>query len=133
MQLKEWAIVFLKHKDMFTGRIKDIAEKDGKTIIDYKDKRIELLIAPVLENSIKDIKDRMILVTENRKANLDCLIQNWHNLIGYPDLTIYFVNLDSSKEKKWVLKPYLHDKIADDENLKSGLVTLFESVDAVHA
>ena len=129
MQLKEWAIGFLKHKDLFTKQILGIEDNNNQIIIKYKDRDVILLIAPTLYDSIEDVKDHMVIVTANKKVNLDCLIQNWHNLKNSPDLTIYFVNPDSSKEQKWVLKPYLHNKIADEDNFRGGLLTLFESVD----
>ena len=50
-------------------------------------------------------------------------------LSSLPMLSIYFVNPNSSTEKKWIIYPFTHSKITEHSALKLGLMTLFESVE----
>ncbi len=34
----------------------------------------------------------------------------------------------ASGDKKWILKPYVHNKIAEEKSLKTGLKSMFDMV-----
>lgn len=125
MELEEWILEYLKHKDIFTRSIKEIEKKDDHIVIHYKDRDVRLVIQ---ENLDPAVTDHEIIVTLNRRSNLDVLIKNWSKFAKKKDLTLYFVNL-KSQEKKWIIRPHLHDKIADDDTLSEGLNSMFSTVD----
>jgi len=127
--LKNWIIEFLKHKDIFTKSLVAIKEKRHDVLVTYKDKEILYIVREDLSLAVEEVKDNVCIVTLNTRDNLDILIKHWHQLVKHPELTIYFVNTDSEAEKKWIIRPYLHNKIADEDSLKVGLSSLFAMVD----
>jgi len=127
--LKEWTVQFVKHKDVFTKSIVSIDDSGPNIKVKYKDKEISYVVADDLSMALEKISENMSIVTLNTKNNLNELIKNWHQLVKYPELTIYFVNINSASEIKWIIRPYLHNKISDDETLASGLKSLFSTVD----
>jgi len=130
--LKNWAREYLKNKDAFAKAIIEIQEKDQGLVAKYKTKEETVLVKPVLDNSLELSTDSFIsIVTLNKKENLNFLLTNWHSLAKYPRLTLYFVNPDSGTETKWIIRPQLHDKVADDDSLKTGLLSLFATVEEV--
>ncbi|MBT4540697.1 hypothetical protein HOC35_04235 [Candidatus Woesearchaeota archaeon] len=132
-ELKEWLILFLKHKDLFYKKIVDIKEKDGILIVEQKENTQYFAILPhldVVDKLLDDYKDKQIcIVTFNTKPNFDIIINSWKKLSELPMLCIYFVNPNSSTEKKWIIYPFTHSKITEHSALKQGLMTLFESVE----
>lgn len=130
--LLEWYAGFVKHKDIFAKKIEKIEQGKDCMLVHYKDQCEEAYPVPALENgNIPELKKekRVTIITANTKKNLDLLVANWQKLARYPELTIYFVNPASTKEIKWVIRPNLHDKVADTDTLKSGLKSLFLTVD----
>jgi len=65
-------------------------------------------------------------VVLNAKQNIDFVIKHWKELIKYEKLSIIFVDLNVNK--RWILHPYTHNKVCDDQNLKNGLISLYSSL-----
>jgi|ETNmetMinimDraft_2_1059921.scaffolds.fasta_scaffold49434_2 hypothetical protein len=136
--LLDWAINFVKNRDAFTKKIKEIEKgKDSDFSVRYDDgKEASFIIIPSIDDIQKTLekrtkKDHFCIITLNNKDNLDSIINNWKKLIEYEFLSIYFVNPDSKLDKKWILFPYTHNKICDESSLKSGLKSMFEMVEQI--
>ena len=131
--LREWAVGYVKHRDILTKNIIYIKEELDRVIVKFKDKEQIFLIRPTADNSlIQEInKDKNInIVMLNSKENLDFLIKNWSKLIKFEKLTIFFINPFSGLDTKWFISPYVHDRICDKDSLKLGLKTMFETVES---
>ena len=132
--LREWAVGYVKHRDILTKNIIYIKEELDRVIVKFKDKEQIFLIRPTADNSlIQEInKDKNInIVMLNSKENLDFLIKNWSKLIKFEKLTIFFINPFSGLDTKWFISPYVHDRICDKDSLKLGLKTMFETVESI--
>ena len=95
-ELKEWLILFLKHKDLFYKKIVDIKEKDGILIVEQKENTQYFAILPhldVVDKLLDDYKDKQIcIVTFNTKPNFDIIInpdkgdlEIWRNRVVVED------------------------------------------------
>lgn len=133
--LSEWTINFIKNKDIHTMSIKDIKKEKNEITIKYIDKEETYIVDPYftdINNILEKKEDNYtVLVVLNKKKNLDLIIKNWTRLIKYKNLRIILVNPFSELEKKWILNPYFHNKVADMESLKKGLTSLFYAVDPI--
>jgi len=130
--LREWAVGYVRHKDILTRNITNIKEERDKVIVELKDKEQVFLVRPTADDSIiKGVnKDKNInIVMLNSGENLDFLIKNWSKLIKFEKLTLFFINPFSELDTKWFICPYVHDRICDKDSLKLGLKTMFETVE----
>ena len=135
--LLEWTLHYLKNRDLISKKIESIEKGKDKfdAFVKYKDKDQYLSIIP----QIKDLnflerldkeKNHLISVF-NTKENLSKIVDNWHKLIDFKLLCILFVNPWSSYDKRWIIYPYTHHRIADESSLKAGLKSMFETVEPV--
>jgi hypothetical protein len=135
MDIKEWMIEFLKHKDVFLKKIVEIEENDEGFLIKYKDKKQVVLVSRVFDDRLlqmiedADGFDSIVVAVNNSTGNLDYMIESWSKLSPMPGLMIYFVNPNSSTEQKWIVSPYSHERIADPGSLKDGLYSMFATVE----
>ena len=131
----EWAINYEKHRDIIRREIVDIEssvdEYDLK--INYQEKNKFILVMPVLAN-IEDLRLKLkegksvTIITINSMQNLDFLIANWNGLIDFPEFTIIFMNPFSLTDKRWMIRPHVHNKITENNALRKGLNTMFGTV-----
>jgi hypothetical protein len=136
--LKKWTINFLKNKNAILQTLKRIEEnKENYDLkITYEDKEVYVIVEPFIDN-IERLKEKIdknkniILVLLNSKKSLDILIDKWGYFAEFDKLTIYFVNMFSISDKKWVIRPYLHNKISEESALKPGLKSMFNTVDSI--
>ncbi len=132
--LREWAIGYVKHRDMIAKNIVDIKEEQDKVIVKFKDKEQVFLIRPIVNDSViqeinKDKNTGIIML--NSKENLNFLINRWNKLVKFEKLALFFINPFSELEKKWLISPYVHNKVCDKDSLKLGLKTMFETVESI--
>ncbi len=133
-QLKEWTIHFLKHKDILNKDISFIEENVSgfDLLIKRKAENQYVLIKEKLDsidNILNLISDKnVMLIVTNSRTNLDNLISNWTKMCKFQKLAIFFVNPNSSTDKKWSIYPYTHNIIVDRPALRRGLESLFEMV-----
>jgi len=133
--LKEWTELYFRNKDMMQKQLKRVIQNTDSVVLGYIDKKVQVLVMPNLD-SLTDlyrhaIDDPLVVVTFNTRENLDGVIAQWQKLITYVHLQIYFVNPWVS-ENKWIIDPYVHSKIADEDALKQGLESLFMGVLALN-
>ncbi len=134
-ELREWTVIFLRTRDILPKKIEKITEDDDRVTVLYKDGRKEVYLIKGLELSTKDIAvdsaDSIVLVCYNTVSNLDFVVREWNILVEMQKLRIVFVNPSSRHQRRWMLTPYIHNKIADTANLKNGLMAIFETVEPV--
>lgn len=135
--LKDWYILHLKHRDIFDKKIQNIEDKSDSVIVQYKNQSLTGYIKPFLENpqsiveEIKSTKEQVHLVTYNNKQNLHAVLEVWDDLAECKNLKVIFANPDAEGDHKWIIVPYTHSKITPPSSLKSGLESLFQTVEQV--
>ena len=136
--LVDWSINFVKNKDIISKKIEKI--ENGKDNFDlyikYKDREQYFIIVPNIadiDSIIQRINNNYYfsIVTLNSKENFNIIIKNWNRLISFKFLNIIFVNPFSEMDKKWIIFPHTHNKICDESSLKTGLKSMFETVDSI--
>jgi len=131
IQLKEWAKIYLKNRDMFQKSIKKFGDLNGDFIVHKSIGNILFLIRPELK-SVEELVDKdggVSLVVLNTKKNVFAVVANWDLLSSKKDLCIFFVNLKFNE--KWLLFPFTHNQIIEKSSLKRGLMSLFSSIQTV--
>jgi len=127
--LRSWAREILVHRDVFQKKIKDISEVKEGLKIKYAGHEETVYVVKKLEEA--PVEENAKVFLPNTKANFDYLIHNWPSLAKQQGLTLFFVNPDTDQEQKWIIRPNLHDRIADYDSLKPGLQALFSTVPEV--
>ena len=130
--LLEWAGFYAKHKDIHEKKIVDVKEEKDVLKVKRKEDTMYYIPLPSLEKGkLKDYnkKDFITIVTFNMANNFEELLKGWHFYAEYPNLIIIFINPKSNLDTKWVIKPYLHQRICDEKALKSGLKSIYETVE----
>ena len=132
--LREWAVGYVKHRDILAKNITNIKEEQDMVIVKFRDKEQIFLIRPTADDPVTEEinKEKNICVVMlNSKENFNFLINKWNKLIKFEKLTLFFVNPFSEPDKKWFISPYVHNKICDEDSLKLGLKTMFETVETI--
>ncbi len=132
--LTSWIVEYVKNRDVMTKQITavktDASEAD--VVVEGTLKNQFIIVQPELNDlsKLSGLKDKhIILVTANTKQNADYLISNWEALVTYQHLSVYFVNPNSSLDKRWVIFPATHDKITERRALRKGIESLYATVD----
>ena len=136
--LADWAIKFIKNKDIIAKKIEQIENrKDGFDLyVKYKDKEQYVIIAPKIID-MGSIIQRLnndfyfSIVTLNSKGNFEIILKSWSKLINFKFLSLIFVNPFSELDKKWIVFPYIHNRICDESSLESGLKAMFNMVEPI--
>lgn len=136
--LVDWIVGFIKHRDAINNNLIKIEEdKDGFDIKAVYNNKEEYVIADPFIKDFEKVVDKItkdkivILVLFNTNENFDIIVENWKRLIDFDKLTIFFVNMFSSLDTKWIIKPYLHHRICDEKSLKTGLKSMFSMVEPI--
>lgn len=126
----EWAKHYYKHRDTIFRKIDNMEQSPDKLTIMYKDGSVEVVLpSPDLEKvDLSKINPLTTVVTLNTKGNFNVLVDKWKQFAAAKDLKIIFFNSKSELEERWIIKPYFHNKIADEKSLKQGLKAMFETV-----
>ncbi|MEM4239717.1 MAG: hypothetical protein QXK08_00795 [Candidatus Woesearchaeota archaeon] len=132
--LKEWIVGYMKSRDVITQHIKSIKSdsENADVFIEGALKNQYVIIQPELSDlsRLDSLKDKhIVLVTANTKENAEFLISNWQELVKYPHLSVYFVNPNSSLDKRWIILPATHDKITERKALRKGIESLYATVE----
>lgn len=126
MNLKEWSNIFLKQRDIIKKEIADIQEIEEGFIIHTKNgEEKKVLVMEELKKEVK-LDEVSSICTLNNKKNVVTLVNNWKEYAQQENLLIVFVH--PQKNEKWLLKPYHHEKISDNESLKQGLLAMHDAI-----
>ncbi|MFH2027671.1 MAG: hypothetical protein ABIJ08_00900 [Nanoarchaeota archaeon] len=138
-QMVGWIIQFIKNRDLLYKRLLSVNRDTNSfdIIIKFKDKDRSFIVEPSIkdiDNILSRFKEDMHcgLVLLNTKNNFNAIYDNWEKIIKFRFLCIYFINPLSQLEKKWIIFPHTHDSICDRSSLKTGLKSLFETVDILN-
>ncbi|MFC1648075.1 hypothetical protein ACFL1B_01315 [Nanoarchaeota archaeon] len=124
MNLNEWTINFVKHKDIIHRKLEGHEEKGNKIIFKFKDRSEDYIINEKL-SAMLPCSNKATLVCQYNEENFNTFLKNWKELVKNKELTIVFVNPE--KNAKWQIRPYTHNLIADPDSLDLGLRTMFEA------
>lgn len=134
--LMDWFIRYLKNRDLYFKKIAEIKEDGNIVIVEQKDSKSinnhVYSFSHDLESEIKNLtEDHKGIVIYNTRENFKFILDNWQRLVDMGDLTVYLVNPFSKLEKKWILKPFIHGRVSEPEAIKTGLKTMYETVDPI--
>ena len=128
-ELKEWAQIFLKSRDILQKSITGFESLNGDFVVHKSSGDSLFLIRPEIKD-VAEILEKVTgsagLVVLNTKKNVDAVIANWEKLSRIQGLCIYFVNPKANE--KWLLYPYTHNQITEKPALRRGLESLFSMV-----
>ena len=132
--LTEWFEIYIKHRDLILKKLVSIDIKENHLNITFKDKVQDCFVYLNAKNidfeELKKYKNPC-LVLLNSEGNFSHILTEWSKCITIPHLCIYFVNPFSELDKKWIVFPYTHHQISEEESLAKGLRALHESVEAI--
>ncbi|MBI5002938.1 hypothetical protein HZC31_06110 [Candidatus Woesearchaeota archaeon] len=140
MSLPEWITIFLKNKDMMKQQILHIEEKGHIVHITFKgDKKQDSFcyeklgdlheILAAAKKSDSDPNYSVNVVCYNTTANLQVLIDHWQQFATHQRVMFYFVNPKSLTDIKWIVNPWLHNRIGDEKSLVPGLKSMASMVE----
>ncbi len=131
VELKEWAQIYLKNRDVMQKSITGFENLDGDFVVHKASGDVLFLIRPELTDAgeiVEKANANAGLVVLNTKKNVDFVVANWDKLSNLKGLCIYFVN--PKLNEKWLLYPFTHNQITERSALKRGLESLFSMVPA---
>ena len=129
--LKEWIVQYRKHRDLVFRKIANIAGEDP-ILITNKDNTQEQIYIRESCNTFTEFNKETLPTTAvvlNTDANIRTMLKEWDTIAANMQLTIMFVNPSSQGEKRWVIRPHIHDCISERTALKTGIASIAEQVD----
>lgn len=134
--LSDWFVRFLKNRDLYFKKIKNIEQREDLVIVEEKTKTVEYKLVPFTEDLKKLVgelnsDEHNGIVMYNNEGNFKAFMATWPQLVKVKNLIVYFINPFSKTEKKWMVYPMTHHRISEKESLKTGLRTMFETVETV--
>jgi len=131
LNILDWTEAYLKYKDSIQRKIKILKKfsLQNEIVCEMKDDSIHkyLCVDDLSNLKASDIKGYRVSCL-NSKKNLDWLISNWQELKSL-DSVFFFAN--PQKAVHWSINPRIHDGITDKSSIKSGLNSLFDSIQEV--
>ncbi len=130
--LEQWFYEFAKNRDLIHRKIDHIDEQHHR--IYFKTYEQLVVVEPFFGDignmlQVLEKEKHYALVCFNTRENFKKLIEHWNSFVEFRFLTLYFVNPFSNQDKKWVVVPSTHSRIADPGSLKTGLKAMFDMVD----
>lgn len=135
--LKEWALTYIKHRDMAARKIAKIKNSDsGFVVVNNDGTSLSCIVKPSLKSldsvaAAAEQKKPIIVFALSNEENTLAVYKAWEPLSKNNGLIIVFANPFSATEDKWVLKPFLHNKVCDRNSLLQGLKAMSELVEPV--
>jgi hypothetical protein len=128
INLKEWTVHHIKQKDLVKKDLISFKEEEDRVVCECKDGNTTYYCRENLEHEkIKAVpeKDIAYFVCACNEHNFKLLVDNWDLFKTRKDFTFIFLN--PSLAERWIIKPYIHAKIADPITLKQGLRTMYNT------
>jgi hypothetical protein len=134
--MTEWIIHYLRNKDIVAKNIISIDIVSDGLLVKYKNSEQFYKLLPSIVDCneiIQKIKEHLnlALVLLNSRDNFQIITQNWKRFIDFPQFTILFINPFSQLDTKWIINPYIHNKICDNASLLTGLKSIFGTVEPI--
>lgn len=126
--LKEWTVSYIKQKDSIKHDLVSFKEEGNRIACEYKEAHGAYYCWENLElDAIKKIpvEEAASFVCLANEHNYKLLVDNWDLFKARPNWTFVFLN--PGLAEKWIIKPFIHAKIADPGTLKQGLRTMYET------
>ncbi len=132
--LTNWIVEYVKSRDVMTKQITSIKQdaSEADVVIEGTLKSQYIIVQPELDDlgRLQGLKDKhIVLVTANTQDNMNFLVSHWDELVKYQHLSVYFVNPNSSLDKRWIIFPATHDRITERNALRRGLESLYATVE----
>jgi len=126
--VKVWTISHIKQKDTIKHDLLNFKEEGNRILCEYKESHGVYYCQDNLD--LADIKkvaqdEAVAFVCLANEHNYKILVDNWDLFKIRPNWTFIFLNL--ALAEKWIIKPFIHAKIADPTTLKQGLRTMYET------
>ncbi|MFH0870284.1 MAG: hypothetical protein V1866_04480 [archaeon] len=128
MDLKEWTVHHIKQKDLMKKDLVSFKEENDRVLCDHKDGKATYHCNENLDmGKMKAIPadETTYFVCLCNEHNFKVLLENWNLFKTKQGLTFMFLN--PGLAEKWVIKPFVHAKIADPVTLKQGLRTMYNT------
>ncbi|MBI3037136.1 hypothetical protein HYY73_05315 [Candidatus Woesearchaeota archaeon] len=136
--LKQWALRYVRHRDIHAKKIAAIKDTDyGFLIANNDGTSASCTIALSFKGVSKEFISASaagksaLVVTLSNEENIQSVYSVWDALAASQGLLIIFANPFSATEDKWVLKPFLHNKVCDRNSLLQGLKAMSELVEPI--
>ncbi len=132
--LADWFERYIKNRDLIFRKIEEVKNQGDKVIVKEKSgKETHYYSEPFPEDLAKtadSIKEKECgILLYNTKDNFDKILKAWETLAKKPGLTIIFINPFSKIEKRWIIRPYTHNRITEPSALEQGLNSMYIMVD----
>ena len=133
--LAEWFARYTKNRDLILRKLSELRQEENKVILTQKDGlTVHYYAEPFPEDLVRFAQgineEHKGVLMYNTPNNFKQLVSGWKKLASIPNLIIYFVNPFSKQDKKWIIRPYVHDKISDPQSLETGLNSMYLMVDS---
>lgn len=129
MDLIDWVVHHIKQKDLVKNDLISFKQEGEQVLCEYKEGRKATYVCKEnLElDKLKKIKEEetAFFVCMANEHNFKTLVNNWDLFKTRKELTFIFLN--PKLAEKWIIKPYVHAKIADPATLKQGLRTMYDT------
>jgi len=136
LYMTEWVTNYLKHKDVLDKNIISIDKTSNGLCAKFKRYEQFYLILPTITDIselIQKIKEKqsLTLVVLNSRDNFQLMLDNWKRFIDYEQFAMIFINPFSELDKKWIICPYIHNRICDADALVNGLKSIYSTVEPI--
>ncbi|MBN1792205.1 hypothetical protein JW826_00765 [Candidatus Woesearchaeota archaeon] len=128
LDLKSWAVQYIKQRDLMRRDLVSFQEHEDRVACEYKEGHSVFYTWENLAlDRLKGVKSEEIsyFVCFCNEHNFKLLVDNWDLFKTKHNWTFIFLNPNFTE--RWIIKPFVHAKIADPSTLKQGLRTMYET------
>lgn len=126
--MKDWAIHYIKAKDVFLKQLKQYNIEEDIIEFDFGEYKHYYLLKELLDKEIiskANKYEKKTIVCEKNEENFQFLINYFKELSEMKNLIIVFLTKD--QKSKLLLNPRAHSLTADPENLEEGLRSIWNN------
>ena len=126
--IREWAVHHIRQKDMLKRDLVSFKEEKDRVFCEYKEGHATYYCWENLElEKLKQVKEdeSAYFVCICNEHNFKVLAEHWDLWKTRQGFTFIFLN--PGLAEKWVIKPFVHARIADPATLKQGLRTMYDT------